>query len=83
MARLRVKKPFVDKFDNKVAYKPGQVITIDDPDREKDLISRGLCSAVKVKTSDKKDDEVPTQEPASEAEMTENPEEVADNQPEE
>lgn len=83
MGRLRVKKPFVDKYDHKVAYKPGQLITIDDPDREKDLISRGLCAAVKVKTSDKKDDEIPTSEPASEAEMTETSEEGAGNQPEE
>lgn len=83
MARLRVKMPFVDKYDHKVAYKPGQVITIDDPEREKDLISRGLCTAVKVKTSDKKEDKASIQDPAGDAESQETPEEEADSQSEE
>lgn len=82
MGKLRVKKPFVDKYDSRVSYRPGQVITIDDPEREKDLISRGLCAAVKGKTSDKKD-EVPTQEPAPGAETTETSEEETANQSEE
>lgn len=83
MTRLRVKKAFVDKFDHKVLYKPGQLITIDDPDREKDLISRGLCAAVKVKASDKKDDAASTSEPTAEAEITETSEEETGNQSEE
>ncbi len=83
MARLRVKKAFVDKFDHKVLYKPGQVITIDDPEREKDLISRGLCAAVKVKTPDKKEDNTSAQDPAGEAEMPGVSEEEADSRSEE
>ena len=83
MARLRVKRAFVDKFDHKVLYKPGQVITIDDPEREKDLISRGLCAAVKVKTPDKKEDNTSAQDPAGEAEVPGVSEEEADSQSEE
>lgn len=75
MARLRVKIAFVDKFDHKVLYKPGQVITIDDPEREKDLISRGLCAVEKVKTPDKKGDTLEDAQKASgEAEVNEDPE---------
>lgn len=83
MARLRVKRAFVDKFDHKVLYKPGQVITIDDPEREKDLISRGLCAAVKVKTPDKKEDNTSAQDPAGEAEVPGVSEEEADSRSEE
>lgn len=83
MARLRVKKAFVDKFDHKVLYKPGQVITIDDPEREKDLISRGLCAAVKVKTPDKKEDNTSVQDPAGEAEVPGVSEEETDSRSEE
>lgn len=83
MARLRVKRAFVDKFDHKVLYKPGQVITIDDPEREKDLISRGLCAAVKVKTPDKKEDNTSAQDPAGEAEVPGVSEEEAESRSEE
>ena len=83
MGKLRVKKSFVDKYDNKVAYKPGQLITIDNPDREKDLISRGLCAAVKVKTPDKKEDNTSVQDPAGEAEVPGVSEEEADSRSEE
>lgn len=70
MARLRVKEPFVDKYDHKVAYKPGQVITIEDPEREKDLVERGLCTVVKGKTSGNKEDKLEDAQKASgEAEL--------------
>lgn len=75
MARLRVKEPFVDKYDHKVAYKPGQVITIEDPEREKDLVARGLCTVVKGKTSGNKEDKLEDAQKASgEAEVNEDPE---------
>lgn len=75
MARLRVKKPFVDKYDHKVAYKPGQVITIEDPEREKDLVERGLCTVVKGNTSGNKEDKLEDAQKASgEAEVNEDPE---------
>ena len=76
MARLRVREPFVDKYDHKVAYTPGQVITIDDPEREKDLVERGLCTVVKGKTSGNKEDKTEDAQKASdETVVTENPEE--------
>ena len=75
MARLRVKEPFVDKYDHKVAYKPGQVITIEDPEREKDLVERSLCTVVNGKTSGNKEDKLEDAQKASgEAEVNEDPE---------
>lgn len=75
MARLRVRKAFVDKYDHKVAYKPGQVITIEDPEREKDLVERGLCTVVKGKTSGNNEDNPEVQKVSDKAEVTEDPEE--------
>ena len=73
MARLRVRKAFVDKYDHKVAYKPGQVITIEDPEREKDLVERGLCTVVKGKTSGNNEDNPEVQKVSDKAEVTEDP----------
>lgn len=78
MARLRVREPFVDKYDHKVAYKPGQVITIEDPEREKDLVERGLCTVVKGKTPGNKEDKAEdAQKPSDDTGVTEDPEEVS------
>lgn len=76
MGKLKVKKAFVDKYDHKTVYRPGQVISIDDPEREKDLLKRGLCTTVKGKTSGSKDDKPEdVQKTSEEAEGAENPEE--------
>lgn len=44
--KLRVLKPFRDKFDHSVRYKPGAILDIEDEARAKDIIARGLGKAV-------------------------------------
>lgn len=56
MPKLKVLKPFRDKVDKKTWYKPGQMISIADEERAKDLIDRELCAEVKGKPSKKATD---------------------------
>lgn len=44
---------FVDKFDSKTEYKPGQVLEWDDKARVEDCISRGLVKAVEAEKVEK------------------------------
>lgn len=46
MAKLRVLQVFADKVDAKTVYTPGQIIEIDDQDRVKDIVKRGLAEEV-------------------------------------
>ena len=45
--KLKVIKPFTDKFDHRTEYKAGSVLEFDDELRCADLIRRGLCKSVK------------------------------------
>ncbi len=48
--QLKVLKEFTDKHDLSVRYKPGDVLVSDDVERIDNLIERGLCSVVSVKS---------------------------------
>lgn len=47
--KIVVVNTFVDKFDSKTEYKPGQILEWDDKARVEDCISRGLVKAVEDK----------------------------------
>ena len=64
MPKLKVLKPFRDKVDKKTWYKPGQMISIADEERAKDLIDRELCAEVKGKQSSKTSKSVGSQQPS-------------------
>ena len=45
--KIKVLKPFRDKFERSIRHEPGTVIDIDDKERADDIISRGLGKAMK------------------------------------
>lgn len=79
MAKLKVLKPFRDKVDKKTWYKTGQMISIADEERAKDLVDRELCAEVKGKSSKKagkpEDSQQPSEEAAGKETQEEQPEE--------
>lgn len=46
MAKAKVIQPFLDKFDNSIAYEVGSVVEFDD-DRAADCAERGLVEVIK------------------------------------
>ena len=51
--KIVVVNPFVDKFDSKTDYRPGQVLEWDDKARVEDCINRGLVKAVEAEKVEK------------------------------
>ena len=47
--KLKVLKPFTDRFDKHVKYKIGDTLHSDDRERIANLIARGLCMVLSVK----------------------------------
>lgn len=56
--KLKVVKPFLDKNDHKTKYAPGAVLTMDDAERIEDLLDRGLCVVVSIKSDEKPEEPV-------------------------
>ena len=43
--KIKVVQPFIDKFDNKVRYEPGQELEFD-PERAADVVERDLAEYI-------------------------------------
>ena len=41
--KLKVKGTFRDKYDHVTVYEPGQILEVEDKERAKSLVDRGLC----------------------------------------
>lgn len=46
--KVKVKMPFLDKFDNSVLYTEGQILEWDDQERIDDCVGRKLVEIVKA-----------------------------------
>lgn len=49
MAKLRVLQIFADRNDGRIVYRPGQAISVDDPERVEDIVNRGLAEVISEK----------------------------------
>ena len=54
MFELKVLKPLTDKYNPEKKYKEGETLLTDEISRVNDLVARGLCSIVSVKTVSEK-----------------------------
>ncbi len=58
--KLKVERPFTDKFDHKTRYAAGDELVTSDIDRVNDLLARGRCSVVAIEECDtEKEEEKP------------------------
>ena len=49
--KLKVVTKFRDKYNPETLYMPGKIVEIEDNDRSRDLIKRGLCTEYKSKNA--------------------------------
>lgn len=55
--KLKVIKPFVDKYDHKNGFKVGDVVEWTDKERIADCINRNLVEEIPAPAEDKKDEQ--------------------------
>ncbi|MCH5235544.1 MAG: hypothetical protein J1E16_09630 [Muribaculaceae bacterium] len=87
--KLKVVTKFRDKYNPETVFMPGKIVEIEDDDRSRDLIKRGLCTEYKPKNAPaaskagkSKSDKTPEVKVENSVEESTEPTEVENQNPE-